>query len=96
MNLTFSLSCFPYGFLARVKQINAKKSYITWKFRVRLIENINITFSDVSKASFSFASLLRCVAQIPFCTESSRFSRLQLLTIKYLICQSCKRQSSVS
>jgi hypothetical protein len=38
-----------------------------------------------SKASLSLASLLLWVAQIPCWTDISRFSRLQLLTMKYLI-----------
>lgn len=58
---------------------------ITWKCLVRLIEKIRMTFSTESKASFSLASLLLWVAQTPCCTDNSRFSRLQLLTIKYLI-----------
>lgn len=62
-----------------------KRNQSTWKWRVRLMENNKITLSVVSKASLSLASLLLWVAHAPCWTESSRFSRLQLLTIKYLV-----------
>lgn len=71
--------------LAQQASYGNEKFITTWKRWVLLIENIKITFSEDSKASLSLASLLLWVAHTPCWTDISKFSRLQLLTIKYLV-----------
>ena len=54
----------------------------TWKWRVSFTEKMRMTLTHVSKAWLSLNSLLRCVAHIPRCADSSRLSIQLLFTTK--------------